>query len=362
MAVDKGIVLVGALGETVTFPSAGRAYAYNETTGALISVMPNPEPETDAEFGTSVALSNGIAAIGAPGENVGSVVQAGKVYTFNVTTGQLLKTIPCPSGPDTSGDYFGHAVAVSGNDLIVGAYNWRENQTVRDIGQAYIYNLKTGKLLFTLNDPLPNVGEGGDSFGIAVSISGNLALVGAPNEYEGQNVLVGDAYLFNATTGAYLRDLPNPEVYPSDYGGSVAIDGSTAVVGAPIWNNYEGAAYVFNAQTGTLTATLLPPKDAHYQDYGFSVAITSNLIIVGSYEVHVTVHVGDKVKHYAGAGKVYTYNINTDALDKTLKSLNPQKGGNFGISVTGNGNTAIVGAWGEGNSTDPQCGFAYIFP
>lgn len=60
-------------------------------------------------------------------------------------------------------------------------------------------NLKTGKLLHTLPDPLPNVGVGGDSFGISVSISGNLAIVGAPNE-ERDGILAGDAYLFNVAT------------------------------------------------------------------------------------------------------------------------------------------------------------------
>jgi FG-GAP repeat len=83
-----------------------------------------------------------------------------------------------------------------------------------------------------------------DNFGISVAISGAAAVVGAPN-----NSTTGAAYLFvpSGTTWTQQAKVTASDAAPGDkVGGSVAISGTTAVVGAPSKHEYTGAAYVFS--------------------------------------------------------------------------------------------------------------------
>ncbi|MBI3735891.1 FG-GAP repeat protein, partial [Candidatus Sumerlaeota bacterium] len=105
------------------------------------------------------------------------------------------------NNPDTTAnDWFGYAVAVSGNLTVVGS-PLDDPGGVTDAGTAYVFNSTTGALVATLNDPNPDIS---DYLGTAVAISGNLAIVGASNDYVGGVDNTGSAFVFNATTGALV--------------------------------------------------------------------------------------------------------------------------------------------------------------
>lgn len=114
-------------------------------------------------------------------------------------------------------------------------------------------------LLHTIPNPTPTLG---DSYGWSVATDGNLIVVGAFGDDAGATD-AGTAYVFNATTGALAATLSNPAPTASDwFGFSVAISGDMAVVGA--YQDDAGAfnagiAYVFNATTGALLTTLSNP-------------------------------------------------------------------------------------------------------
>ncbi len=142
VAVGGGIIAVGAPGQN---DLGGSAYTFNQTTGALMSSMLNPQDIFKGDFGYAVAISEGIVAVGALGNDVNSIVESGVVHTYNATTGALLHMIDNPAKPQnssTSGDYFGYSLTAGGNDLTVGSIKWCTKQTVRNIGRAYVYDLK----------------------------------------------------------------------------------------------------------------------------------------------------------------------------------------------------------------------------
>src|SRR5262245_45309123 len=104
-----------------------------------------------------------------------------------------------PSPDD--GDGFGTGVSLSGGMALIGANT--DDTTGSNSGRAYLYDSVSGALLRTFENPTP---AANDQFGLAASLSGNLALIGAQND-SGGGAGAGAAYVFDATTGALTRTL-----------------------------------------------------------------------------------------------------------------------------------------------------------
>ena len=149
-----------------------------------------------------------------------------------------------------TGDQFGSSVAISGNTIVVGAVLADNGQ-----GAAYVFtepNAGWGDMT-QVAELTASDGVSGDFFGDAVSISGNTIVVGADNASVGANGSQGAAYVFtepaagwaNMTQTAKLV-APNGQA-DADFGAAVSISGNTIVVGAdnPDHLNAQGAAYVF---------------------------------------------------------------------------------------------------------------------
>ncbi|MBI1783996.1 FG-GAP repeat protein, partial [Candidatus Sumerlaeota bacterium] len=258
------------------------------------------------------------------------------------------------NNPDPIGyDHFGSSVAISGNLAVVGAYSDSPNG-VRAAGTAYVFNARTGALQATLNNPSPKLA---DFFGSSVAISENLAVVGAYNADPGGVIGAGIVHVFNATTGLLLATLNNPApVMNGTFGWSVAISGNLAVVGAAYHGRSgaigSGTAYVFNATTGLLLATL-DPAVAGSDKFGFSVAISGNLAVVGSW--------GDDPAGVVDAGGAYIFDATTGLLLATLNDPEPVRNGTFGWSVAISGNLAVVGAISDDSGGVLDAGRAYVF-
>ena len=349
---------------------SGKAYIFNVTTGALVHTLNNPNAysaSADDYFGWSVAISGNYVIVGAYQEDDAAGFDSGKAYIFNVTTGALVHTLNNPNAYSTSTyDYFGQSVAISGDYAIVSAYT-EDDATGFDSGKAYIFNVTTGALVWTLNNPNAYSTSEYDYFGNSVAISGNYAVVGANQEGDAGGTYSGKAYIFNVTTGALVWTLNNPNAYGTSsgdwFGQSVAISGNYAIVGAyyegDAGGSGSGKAYIFNATTGALVHTLNNPNaySTSASDlFGYSVTISGNYAIVGAY-----------YEDDAGgseSGKAYIFDVTTGALVHTLNNPNAYStsaGDYFGISVAISGNYAIVGAYGEGDAGGSGSGKAYIF-
>ena len=116
---------------------------------------------------------------------------------FDVTTGELLHTLDNPNAFSTSaGDQFGISVAISGNYAIVGAY-FEDDAGGNVSGKAYIFNVTTGELLHTLDNPNAFSTSAVDQFGSSVAVSGNYVIVSARHEDDAGGFSSGKAYIFN---------------------------------------------------------------------------------------------------------------------------------------------------------------------
>ena len=360
----------GAGGRGESF--SGYVYIFNVTTGALVHTLANPNAfglNRFDFFGWSVAISDNYAIVGVPDEDVAGGINSGKAYVFNVTTGALVHTLDNPNAYGASAnDEFGDSVAISGNYAIVGAPQEDDASDASGSasGKAYIFNVTTGALVHTLDNPNAYGTSASDFFGVRVAISGNYAIVGS-SEADAGGAYAGKAYIFNVTTGALVHTLNNPNAYSTSasdqFGIAVAISGNYAIVGArnegDAGGTSSGKAYIFNVTTGALVHTLDNPNaygTSVSDQFGESVAISGEYAIVG---------VPDEDD--AGgttSGKVYIFNVTTGALLYTLDNPNAydtSAGDNFGNAVAISGDYIIVGALTEDDAGGVGSGKAYVF-
>jgi hypothetical protein len=346
------------------------SFAPDWSTATLVHTLDNPNAYgTTANdfFGASVAISGNYAIAGAPNEDDYSGLSAGKAYIFNVTTGALVHTLDNPNAYSTSAyDQFGYAVAMSGNYAIFGVKAEGDSGGTQS-GKAYIFNVTTGALLFTLNNPNAYGTSAVDLFGESVSISGNYAIVGAGNENDAGGSSSGAAYIFNVATGALVHTLINPNAYSTShtdrFGGGVAISGNYAIVGATGEGDaggiQSGKAYIFNVTTGALLHTLDDPNaydTSNYDGFSSTIAISGNYAIVGARN--------EDDAGGSGSGKAYIFDVTTGALLKTFDNPNAygtSAGDNFGDGVAISDTYAIVAASYEDDAGGFSSGKAYIF-
>lgn len=325
--------------------NVGQVLIYDATTHALIATVANPMPTTEDQFGAAVAISGSILVVGAALDDISGAVNGGRVFVFNATTGALLRTITNPT-PQVN-DNFGAVVAISGSTIVVGTPS--DNTGGADSGQAYIYDL-AGTLVATILNPSPATS---DAFGGAVAIDGSTIVIGAPGD-DTDAVDSGAVYLFNATGGAPISTLVNPAPGASVFfGQGVALSGNTIIVGAPgddTGADNSGQAYLFRTD-GSRYATLQNPSPAANDSFGRTVALSGIVAVVGA------------PADDAGAtdsGQAYFFSTTDGALIKTLANPSPAASDSFGSALATFANSVIVGAFGD-DTVNTNLGAAYLF-
>lgn len=190
-----------------------------------------------------------------------------------------------------------------------------------------------------------------DFFGWSIAIDGGRAVVGA---YHHGPLSTGKAYLVDTVTGAVIARLtPSDGAGADQFGYSVAIDGDTVIVGS-IWHTHSGiqsgAAYLYNiaGASGVITETakLIASGRQNFDLLGVSVALSGGTAIVGA-EGSESAYVFD----IAGASGLITETAKLVPTDSTFR---------FGAAVAIDGGTAIVGAPHGGAGSNPN-GKAYVY-
>ena len=192
-----------------------------------------------------------------------------------------------------------------------------------------------GDQLFKL---LPNDGAAQDYFGSSVAISGTTAIVGAWWD-DDNGTDSGSAYLFDTTTGRQLfKLLPNDGEELDHFGWSAAISGATAIVGAR-WDDdngfASGSAYLFDISdpaNPTQLFKLLPDDGAAEDLFGKSVAISGATAIIGAYQ--------DDDNGFR-SGSAYLFDTTTGGQIAKLLPDDGAAGDRFGWSVATSGTTGL---------------------
>jgi surface protein len=267
-------------------------------------------------------------------------------------------TAPLASGEYGWNHYnarFGSAVGVSGDTIIVGKPYF--DSMYGATGAVYVYKRSSaGGTIWTHESTLtPSDGQyQQDYFGDAVAISGDVVVVGArfDDDY-GSNS--GSAYVFERAAASNWTQVSKliPDTYISNayFGQAVAVHGDVVVVGAPNVNNYKGVVYVYGRSDGagsswTQVAKLEPSDGQIYDNFGAAVAVYDGVIVVGSPRDDGS----SSGSYYYDAGSAYVYERSGSSYNWTLASkLEPPSTSSnpsykqFGASVSVSGDFIVVG-------------------
>lgn len=347
VALSGDLVVIGADGDNTDAPGSGAAYVYAVSSGELVHTLLNPTPAFVDLFGYSVGISGDNVVVGAIRADEGAS-DSGAAYLFAAGTGELLNTWANPTPSDL--DVFGASVAVDGNTVAVGAY-W-DDTAGTDAGAAYVFDVGSGGLMHAL--PNPTLGSF-NYFGYSVAVEGTLVVVGAPFEDVDNVTNAGQVFLFDAATGGLLSTISNPQPAASDsFGLSVAVSGNLVVVGAYRADSGatdSGIAYVFDASTGGLLSTLENPTPARQDYFGFDVAIWNDQVIVGAYRDDTGA---------VDAGSAYLFDADTGMLLASISNPTPETFDYFGYSVAISNDVLAVGAYQDDTGAN-NAGSVYVF-
>jgi hypothetical protein len=354
VGIVRVVGLVGLLGLTVAVPRSSASaellttYAPKGeplTIGKLSATLDDPLGTLDDLFGDAVAQSGMNLIVGARGtSNDDGNDGAAYIYTKGSAGWPKKPTVSLASPGGCGGCDFGNSVAISGNTAIVGAIGY-DTYT----GKAYIYvkgpSGWPSKPTVTLVNPNPSPQE---LFGSSVAVSADTAIVGASGS--------GSAYLYTKEASGWPSK-PTAALTvangPSDeFGYSVSIYGDTAIVGAPettVTNAYAGKAYLYvRGATGWPTGptkTLLDPDGSKFDQFGFSVAISTKTVFVGA------------IGPNKNAGAVYIYSGGSSGWSSKPTTTLPDPGATsydqFGYTLALSGKVAVIGETGENE--------AYVF-
>jgi len=343
--------LIGAAQDNDNGTMSGSAYVFtrNGTTWTQQQKLFGSDTTTNDRFGTSVSVYGDTALIGAIYSD-GNEVDSGAVYVFIHTGSIWTQQAKLIASDGAAGQYFGFSVSLSGDTALIGAPLDVNNGVIS--GSVYVFT-RIGTTWSQQAKLLALNGATYAYFGISVSLDGNTALIGANMDTDNGS-MSGSAYVFNrsgTTWSQQAKLLASDGAWNDRFGDSVSLAGNTALIGASQDDDNgvdSGSAYVFTRTGATWSqqAKLLASDGATQDWFGFSVSLVGDTALIGAYGYD------DK-----GSTYVFTRTANTWIQQQNLLASDGTIGESFGISVSLDGNTALIGANADNNSK----GSAYVF-
>ena len=321
VAVSGNTIVVGADDNPNINPedgsasNAGAAYVFTDGSQGWTQTAKLTGNDPEGAFGSSVAISGNTIVVGAPAPisiTYGCGAPApyndpGSAYIFTLGAGGWTQASEL-SGGLCGGGGFGFAVAVSGSTVAVSApqqpFSPYGNEAPAGDGEVDLFQepstgwpaTDTPSTVLTSSDPQTKLGALAFdvNLGWSVAISGNTVVAGEPHQFCGGGYnCPGAAYVFTMPAGGWPAAMTQTAELTNtsnsgydDLGDSVAIDGTTIVVGAP-YHGSSGAVEVYTEPAGGwVNATEtdeLTTSDAATYGLGWSVAIDGDTIVGGTY-------------------------------------------------------------------------------
>ncbi|MCB0501215.1 MAG: hypothetical protein KDD32_00920, partial [Bacteroidetes bacterium] len=405
--ISGDAIVIGAFtDDNIAGSQTGSAYIfrYNGSSWVQEQKLNSSTPIINNNFGSSVGISGDRVLIG---ESFGDIAGAnfGNAFLFEYNGGSWTEIQSLSAFDGANSDLFGYACAISGNEIVVGAY--LEDGAGTSSGAAYFYEIATDQFNTQIVDACDSVqingvwynetqlvydtislacgdsilmteltisncsateycmyqkitasdGNAGDNFGNQVSVFGNRAIVGSYRDSDAGQWR-GAAYIYEYNGSAWVQDqklTASDGVDQDFFGVNVDISGDIAVIGAYYDDNLganSGSAYVFEHDGSNWVETdILYGSDIESNDWsGRSVAVSGNMIAVGTPN-------DDDAANNAGA--VYIFQKTNGSWTETQKIVPPGAPNLalFGYGVSIAGDWMIVGAYYEQTGT----GAAYIY-
>ncbi len=315
-------------------------------------------------FGISVCIQGNVLTVGSSLDDDNGL-SSGAAYVFGLDGGEKpwieqQKLTPADAEPM---DHFGQALSMSGDLIVVGS--WGDDDDGSNSGSAYVFRYNPDSQLWVQEQKLTASDAAvADQFGYAVSIWGDVAVVGARLD-DDPSQGSGSAYVFvyEQESGIWVQ---HQKLIPSDpgtFGTAVSLEDDLVLIGAPADQDNglnAGAAYVFRFDPKTqmwVQEQKLLASDAVQSDlFGLSVSLSCDAALIGA------IFSDAPGVFNAGAAYVFGYDAKTSQWteQRKLTASDGGSGDQFGSSVSLQGEMALIGAVLDDNYANGS-GSAYIF-
>ncbi|MBI4406876.1 MAG: right-handed parallel beta-helix repeat-containing protein [Candidatus Kerfeldbacteria bacterium] len=246
VGVDEDTIVIGANprnSDNTSTAGAAYVYSYSGSTWSQSAILESSDGEVDDYFGYAVDVYSDTIVVGAQGRNA--------AYVYRYSGSSWNEEAELTASDAGSNDYFGAAVSVSDDVALVGTSN---------ADAAYFYRFDGATWL---EETI--VEEAGQGFGMAVSVDNDLAVVGAYQNYLGTSSGSAHVYRYDGSSWDEQAELTARDGQVGDYYGyAVAMDGTTAVLGAQNDDDLAtnaGSAYV---RTVVYTEDATDPLNVDY--------------------------------------------------------------------------------------------------
>ena len=308
VAVEGDTALIGACGRDTC-----SAYVFTRSAGVWKeqAKLTASDGSRDDDFGLSVAIDGDIALIGAHYDDDNGD-DSGSVYVFTRSAGIWTEQAKLTASDAAPFDNFGEGVALDGETALIGATGDDDNGSRS--GSVYVFTHSAGvwkeQAKLTTSD-----GSRDDDLGRSVALDGDTALLGV--QFDDDNgISSGSAYVFTRRAGVWAQQAKitqNDAVRLAGFGKSVALDGDTALIGASDGNIFTGnndSAYIFTRNAGAWTqqAKLNASDSIGDKLFGGSVALDGDTALVGSRYGY------DVDNDIVSGGAVYVFSVITETI------------------------------------------------
>lgn len=359
---DGHAALVGATFEKIgANANAGAAYLYEPVDGAWTQTrrFMAPDRHENDFFGTAVAVDSDLIVIGAGNADTDEIADTGAAYVFERTEDVWTRTQKLTATLPVGGLNFGAAAAISGGQLFVSSPAEDHSEVVQP-GVIYVFEKDLSGVWQNVDKLTASDFAALDFLGVTLATDGDLLVAGAPFAKRAGLQSAGAAYVYRRVGGVWheeARLMPDVPQASSEFGVSVAVDNGVIIVGAGYETVDEqsqaGAAYVFEKIDGAWQQTkkLTTPKPAPTDRYGAAVGITNGVALVGAYLNDNAA--GDN----AGATFVYNHVDSDWAFQGLLVGADTGAGDLFGWSIAAHNGGALISSPFDGLNL----GTAYVF-
>ncbi len=258
---DAGTIVIGAYEDNDRGDDSGSAYVFDRNgagTWDQMDKLTASDGAPDDRFGCSVAVSGDIVAIGTRYGDGASYADAGAAYAFSRDYGGVDtwgQTAKLTASDGATSDYFGHALVISGDTIIVGAYG--DDDDGSNSGSAYVFVQKAEVDLSIEKTVFPAVAAPGDAITYTLSFfnsggadaSNVLIIDSMPVSVSNTSVTSSGVAIVQREHAHYAWDVPS---LGQNEGGFITITGTLdPVLAAGAFRN-----------TATITPTMVTDFEA----------------------------------------------------------------------------------------------------
>lgn len=340
----------------------GQVYVLERSGGQWTehSILTHSDAEDDDRFGHAAALSGDRLVVGAR-YNADFGYGTGSAYVFEFDGTSWVETAKLMTADAGQGDFIGGAVAIDGDRVLVSAHG-HDYSGASNSGAAYVFELGDSgwsEVAKLVADDF----EAGDRFGERLALSGDRAVLGAIGE-NGDGNKLGAAYVFERGDDDQwfqAAKLTAPDGVDFDrFGNDVSIDGDTVVVGGSLTGElFEGGAYVFGRGADgvwSFAQKLTPLVAMENAQFGHDVSIDGERVLVTAQN--------EDLGAINAAGAAHLFERQADGQFAAVAVLNDKVGGpgyQFGNSADLFGDVVAVGMRGSQAAAGFSSGELFLF-